>query len=113
VIFNGKGGNPPINFDAEFPEIMLTLGSDEVVPVDTQFYQGEVPIQELIVKSPLSDPQCPSIPELKYLSKPVFARFDDNFWIHDPRFVSSSLMRVFGLMQYLIFYLKFDTARIF
>ena len=88
--FNGKKGNPPITFSGkEMPKTLITIGSNEVTPIDNQYTKGAIPaIQEILVTSDLSDPVCPSLANPGNPVDAVFATFNGDYWIHDPRFVS-------------------------
>jgi hypothetical protein len=91
--FNGKNGNPLITFSGnELPKTLITIANDEVTPIDTQYIKGAVPpVQDLSVISDLSDPTCPSLANPGNPVDAVFAKFNQEYWIHDPRFVSPGL----------------------
>ena len=73
----------------ELPKTWITIADDEVTPIDTQYIQGAVPaIQELFVTSDLSDSICPTLANPGNPVDAVFAKFNGEYWIHDPRFVS-------------------------
>lgn len=96
VAFNGVYGNPPVNFDPTIgagPNVLINLSSSDAQPIDTQYFQGspDFPVQELILTSDLSDAICASLREPGNPLNPVFARFQNQYWMHDPRFVSCLL----------------------
>jgi hypothetical protein len=67
----------------------------DVSPIDVEFFPGEsVSVQELILMKDLDDTKCQQIPELSYLSQPIFALYNGEYWIHDPRFVSAILLTI-------------------
>jgi hypothetical protein len=93
--FNGKKGNPSIMFSGnELPKTLIRISNKEdAKPIDTQYIKGAIPaIQEILVTSDLSDPICSSLANPGNPVDAVFAKFNGNYWIHDPRFVSSRLV---------------------
>jgi len=103
VSFNSQGGNPSIEFSLEKqPNTLISLQNNQVTPIDQQYIQDAVPaIQELLVTRDLSDPVCSSIAEPGNPIDAVFATYNGEYWIHDPRFVSgcvSYLNRIHALL---------------
>jgi hypothetical protein len=92
VTFNGKRGNPGIDFDSAIgasPNLLITLPSDSVKPIDERYFEnGSVKTQEIILTKSLSLEACKSIGEPGNPIFPVFAIYQNNYWIHDPHFVS-------------------------
>lgn len=94
VSFNGVYGNPPINFDPSIgasPNVLITsLSTSNAQPIDSQYFQDSAnfPVQELILTQDLSDAVCSSLREPGNPINPVFATFEGQYWMHDPRFVS-------------------------
>ena len=58
VTFNGKRGNPRINFDTTIgasPNLLITLPSESVKPIDDRYFEhGNVKTQEIILTKDLS-----------------------------------------------------------
>jgi hypothetical protein len=92
VTFNGKRGNPDISFDSTIgasPNLLITLPSDSIKPIDDRYFEnGSVNTQEIILTKDLSLEACKSIGEPGNPINPVFALYQNNYWIHDPHFVS-------------------------
>jgi hypothetical protein len=88
--FNGMNGNPSIQFmGGELPKTLIVMANEEAIPIDTKYITGAVPaVQELLVTSYLSDPICSSIAEPGNPIDAVFAKYNGDYWFHDPRFVS-------------------------
>lgn len=90
--FNGKYGNPVIQFDASIgvsPNVLIQLSTSNAAPVDSQYFQkSSVKDQELTLTRDLSDAICQTIKEPGNPFSPVYALYKGVYWIHDPRFVS-------------------------
>jgi hypothetical protein len=93
IAFNGVPGNPPISFDLSIeakPNVMFELSSIKASPVDTAYFQDDsVTLQEIILTRALTDSPCAALAEPGNPINPVFALYGGNYFIHDPRFVSS------------------------
>jgi hypothetical protein len=89
VVINGTRGNPTIQFDSEIPNIVINLDPSDVAPHDSKYFAKEsVKLQEIQLTKDLSNENCSSIHEPGNPINPVFAFYDNSYWIHDPRFVS-------------------------
>ena len=103
VAFNGTYGNPAIRFDSSLnatPNVLVNLTPENAQPIDEKYFKNlrfqttpstNTPIpsaQELILTEDLTDAVCASLGEPGNPNNPVFALFNDSYWIHDPRFVS-------------------------
>ena len=92
--FNGVRGNPTIQFDASIganPNVLLNLAAADAIPSDTVFFENsKYKIQEIVLANDLSESICKSLKEPGNPISPVFAFYDNAYWIHDPRFVSIS-----------------------
>jgi hypothetical protein len=93
--FNAQGGNPSVEFvDGQQPNIRISIETSQATPIDQQYMQEEsIAIQELLITTDLTDPACSSIGEPGNPSSPVFAIYDGDYWIHDPRFVSDGTLQ--------------------
>jgi hypothetical protein len=93
ISFNGKNGNPEIQFDFEngaTPNILIDLSSDDAKTVDDRFFENSrIPNQEIILTRHLSDSICETLGNPGNPINPVFALYDGVYWMHDPRFVST------------------------
>jgi hypothetical protein len=94
VTINGTRGNPTIQFDSSIganPNILIELTSNDVEPVDMKYFtRSPVKMQEIILTKDLELDVCASILEPGNPVNPVFALYDGVYWIHDPKFVSTS-----------------------
>jgi hypothetical protein len=92
VMINGVQGNPTIQFDSSIgasPNIVIDLDPSEVTPRDTKYFtKASIKVQEIELTKDLSAKACASIREPGNPISPVFALYDNSYWIHDPRFVS-------------------------
>jgi hypothetical protein len=89
VQINGVQGNPIIQFDSEIPNIVINLDPSDVTPHDSKYFtKASVKVQEIELTRDLSDKKCASLHEPGNPINPVFAFYDNSYWIHDPRFVS-------------------------
>jgi hypothetical protein len=90
--FNGVRGNPTIQFDASIganPNVLINLTAADAIPSDTVFFENSnTKVQEIVLTNDLLESVCKSIKEPGNPINPVFALYDDAYWIHDPRFVS-------------------------
>jgi hypothetical protein len=90
--FNGEYGNPIIQFDSSIdanPNVLITLSTSVATAIDSKYFGKEtVKIQEIVLTEDLTDSVCDSLTEPGNPVNPVFAFFNDVYWIHDPRFVS-------------------------
>jgi len=84
-------GNPPIQFDdpsMATPNQVVNLDNASIEPADVEYYaQYEPAVQRLLSTSQLTDSVCKSI-VLRGGNIPiVFGIYQDDYWVHDPRFV--------------------------
>jgi hypothetical protein len=91
VTMNGIRGNPTIQFDPSIgakPNILIDLDPSDVIPHDTKYFiKASVNLQEIKLTRDLPYEICDSIHEPGNPINPVFAFYDNSYWIHDPRFV--------------------------
>lgn len=101
-------GNPAISFNGTSPVTVISLDEQEVKPIDQQFNVGrDVVVQELMTVVDLADPKCSSLGEPGNPVELVYATYQGELWIHDPRFVS----RFSSLSSFSIFLLlTFDST---
>jgi hypothetical protein len=92
VYINGTLGNPTIQFDPTIganPNILLMLTTLDALPHDSRYFtKSAVITQEIELIHDLSDDVCLHIREPGNPINPIFALYNDSYWIHDPRFVS-------------------------
>ncbi len=90
--FNGKYGNPTIQFDSSIganPNVLITLSTSVATAIDSKYFATEsVKMQEIVLTQDLTTTVCASLKEPGNPVNPVFALFNGVYWIHDPRFVS-------------------------
>jgi hypothetical protein len=95
LAFNGKYGNPAIQFDASLnitPGIVVNLSPINAKPIGLKYFQKEtVKEQLLILTQNLTDGICATLGRPGNPMQPVFALYQGEYWIHDPRFVSTSI----------------------
>ena len=94
IQFSTYKGNPPVNFDGIddptiLPTLVVPLSDADVVPMDTDFFGGkEPPIQRIRTTKPLSHTLCTQLDSTRGGPVPVvFAEYQSQYWIHDPRVV--------------------------
>jgi hypothetical protein len=89
-------GNPPVQFDSSIgaePNVLVNLSPSNARPVDTKYFQDEnVTIQELILTKALTTTVCRTLGEPGNPINPVFALYQGDYWIHDPRYVSQTVL---------------------
>ena len=92
--FNGVRGNPTIQFDASIgakPNVLINLAAGDAFPSDSVFFEdSNIKVQEIVLADDLTESICETIKEPGNPISPVFAFYDNAYWIHDPRFVSIS-----------------------
>jgi hypothetical protein len=95
VYINGTFGNPKIQFDPTVgasPNILITLTNLDASPHDSKYFsKSKVKTQEIELIQDLHAEVCSHIREPGNPINPVFAFYDDSYWIHDPRFVSYAI----------------------
>jgi hypothetical protein len=95
LAFNGKIGFPTIQFDASLnitPGIVVNLSPINAKPIGLKYFQKDtVKEQLLILTQNLTDGICATLGRPGNPMQPVFALYQGEYWIHDPRFVSTSI----------------------
>ena len=82
-------GNPPVLFNGNIqPTNNIVNLNSRAIPVDEQFYPDDE-TQELFLTTDLDDQACATFPAVTGLETEVvvIGTFNDQQWIHDPRFV--------------------------
>jgi hypothetical protein len=92
VSFGKERGNPEINFDSSIganPNILINLSQEDAKTIDDRFFEkSRVKSQEITLTRNLSASICKSLRQPGNPINPVFALYNGEYWIHDPRFVS-------------------------
>ncbi|KAL7567214.1 hypothetical protein ACA910_021201 [Epithemia clementina (nom. ined.)] len=97
IRFGSLAGNPPVQFDAVdprlnanlLPEHWLKLGDSDVDVLDVEYYDTKASqTQRIVTNKALSGSLCSQLQSNVGDSVPVvFALFQSQYWIHDPRLV--------------------------
>ena len=95
--FDGKYGNPTVKFDSSIganPNKLITLTSADATGIDDRYFsKSTVKRQEIVLTRDITGSTCSSLKEPGNPIDPVFARFNNLYWIHDPRYVSQYLAK--------------------
>jgi hypothetical protein len=66
------------------PPIIIDIAPDVAAPIDLVYHQGyDKPVQDIVLQTSLDD--CPDVDPNDEI--PIFVRWNDVLFIHDPRFV--------------------------
>ena len=85
VSFNGIYGNPPVDVEGVSGSInVIYLDESEAEPIDTDLYQGRT--QMIAINQTLKSDLCATLTPGPGLVPVVFAKYNQDWYIHSPRF---------------------------
>ena len=85
VSFNGTYGNPPVDVEGMSGSInAIYLDGSEAEAIDTDLYQGQT--QMITINQTLNSGLCLSLTPGPGLVPVVFAKYNQDWYIHSPRF---------------------------